>query len=121
MGAGAYISVAAALFAMGLLGLLARRTLLACAVSLALALSGAALGFAALARFGSEPAHRPPPFAYLLIVLAALEVLAALGLALRAAPPAAGHPAAGDPVPGDPAPRREDLHPLSKCPSEPRE
>lgn len=78
----AYLILSAALLAMGVYGLLARRNVVAMLISLELVLSAANLNFVALDRFVFAAKGGGITFALFVIALAAAEACVALSIAL---------------------------------------
>lgn len=77
-----YLVISTALVSIGLMGLLARRNVIAMLISLELILSGANLNFVALNRFVLHDKALGQVFALFVIALAAAEICIALSIAL---------------------------------------
>ena len=77
-----YLLLSAALFSVGIFGLLARRNLVAILISLELILNSASINFLAFNRFAMPNKTLGQVFAIFIIALAAAEVTIALSLIL---------------------------------------
>ena len=84
MGLGAYLCVSAALFALGLCCMVARRNLVQALLGLLLVLNAASLDFVAFARFHGQ-ASEGTVTALLVLVIAGAEAAVALAIFLRIA------------------------------------
>ena len=82
MGVGAYVAVSAALFAIGLVCIVARRNILYVLMGIEMILNAANINFVAFARFGAEPMDGRM-FAMFVIMLAAAEAAVALAIVLN--------------------------------------
>jgi NADH-quinone oxidoreductase subunit K len=82
MGLGAYVAVSAALFALGLVAILARRNVIYILMGIEMILNAANLNFVAFNRFGSMQLDGQM-FAIFTIILAAAEAAVALAIVLN--------------------------------------
>jgi NADH-quinone oxidoreductase subunit K len=82
MGLGAYVAVSAALFALGIVIILARRNVIYILMGIEMILNAANLNFVAFNRFGSH-ALDGQMFAIFVIILAAAEAAVALAIVLN--------------------------------------
>ncbi len=78
----ACLALSAALFAIGVFGLLTRRNLIAVLMSLELMINAALINFTAFARFGGGDATAGAAFPLFVFALAAAEMALALGIVL---------------------------------------
>jgi NADH:ubiquinone oxidoreductase subunit K len=83
-GAGHFVVLSALLFAVGAVGMVARRSLLGVVMSAQVMLAAAAIALAAFARFGYGGTHplSGAVFALFVVVIGAAEVVVALSLLL---------------------------------------
>jgi NADH-quinone oxidoreductase subunit K len=82
MGLGAYVAVSAALFALGIITILARRNVIYILMGIEMILNAANLNFVAFNRFGSMQLDGRM-FAIFVIILAAAEAAVALAIVLN--------------------------------------
>ena len=82
MGLGAYVAVSAALFALGIVAILARRNVIYILMGIEMILNAANLNFVAFNRFGSLQLDGQM-FAIFTIILAAAEAAVALAIVLN--------------------------------------
>lgn len=82
MGLGAYVAVSAALFALGVITILARRNVIYILMGIEMILNAANLNFVAFNRFGSMELDGRM-FAIFVIILAAAEAAVALAIVLN--------------------------------------
>ena len=79
----AYLTLSAALFAIGLLGLLIRRNAVAVLLGIELMLNAANINFAAFWRYGATSSMEGQVFAVIVMTLAAAEAAVALAIILN--------------------------------------
>ncbi len=82
MGLGAYIAVSAALFALGIVAIIARRNVLYILMGIEMILNAANINFVAFNRFGDNGLDGRM-FAIFIIILAAAEAAVALAIVLN--------------------------------------
>jgi NADH-quinone oxidoreductase subunit K len=82
MGLGAYVAVSAALFALGIVVILARRNVIYILMGIEMILNAANINFVAFNRFGSQGLDGQM-FAIFTIILAAAEAAVALAIVLN--------------------------------------
>ncbi len=82
MGLGAYVAVSAALFALGIVAIVARRNILYILMGIEMILNAANINFVAFGRFGANGLDGPM-FAIFTIILAAAEAAVALAIVLN--------------------------------------
>ena len=78
-----YLAVSAALFALGILGVLTRRNAVNVLMGIELILNSANINLVAFSRFASRPNMDGQLFAVFVIVIAAAEVAVALAIVLQ--------------------------------------
>jgi NADH-quinone oxidoreductase subunit K len=82
MGLGAYVAVSAALFAIGIVAIVARRNILYVLMGIEMILNAANINFVAFNRFGGDRLDGQM-FAIFVIILAAAEAAVALAIVLN--------------------------------------
>ena len=83
MGLGAYVAVSAALFALGIVTIVARRNVLYILMGIEMILNAASINFAAFNRFNGATDLEGRVFVIFIIILAAAEAAVALAIVLN--------------------------------------